>query len=124
MAANLLAKKFDRNHTPMRRDTNFTGASLLTMDSPTGDKHNSPTVWMQNAAESQKPLTRTTSPAAPSDLRPPSTMKRNPRPRISRPSANFTGVLGSLFLRARRTHNDAKIGASVRMKNGLTDWNQ
>ena len=33
------------NHTPINKEASFTGASALTIDSPTGDKNSSPNVW-------------------------------------------------------------------------------
>ena len=33
------------SHTPINKEASFTGASELTIDSPTGDKNSSPNVW-------------------------------------------------------------------------------
>jgi hypothetical protein len=44
VAANLLAAAVERNQTPINKEANFTGANLFTIESPIGDKHNSPKV--------------------------------------------------------------------------------
>lgn len=41
----ILATKDESIQTPINRDANFGGESLVTTESPTGDKHNSPIVW-------------------------------------------------------------------------------
>ena len=38
------AAEFAKNHIPINKEINFTGESFVTMESPTGDKHNSPIV--------------------------------------------------------------------------------
>ena len=42
--ANKLEAAADKNHTPIKRETNLAGESLVTADKPIGDKHNSPKV--------------------------------------------------------------------------------
>ena len=37
----MLAKNEDNIHTPIIKEANFTGANLVIIDNPTGDKHNS-----------------------------------------------------------------------------------
>ena len=40
-----LANADDNIQTPINNDANLGGDNLVTTDKPTGDKHNSPTVW-------------------------------------------------------------------------------
>lgn len=42
--ARIFAMALVKNHTPIKRHVNLTGESLETIDSPIGDKHNSPNV--------------------------------------------------------------------------------
>ena len=44
MPASQFATKLIRNHTPIISDASLSGASLVTIDSPTGEMHNSPVV--------------------------------------------------------------------------------
>jgi hypothetical protein len=41
----ILATKLLRNQTPISSEASFTGASLVTIESPMGDRSNSPKVW-------------------------------------------------------------------------------
>ena len=45
MPASQLATKLIRNHTPIISDASRSGASLVTIDRPTGEMHSSPVVW-------------------------------------------------------------------------------
>lgn len=40
-----LATAEESIQTPIKRDANLTGANFVIIDSPTGDRHNSPIVW-------------------------------------------------------------------------------
>ena len=42
--ANILEAAADKNHTPIKRETNLAGESFVTADNPIGDRHNSPKV--------------------------------------------------------------------------------
>ncbi|KAG0734988.1 hypothetical protein G6F24_018827 [Rhizopus arrhizus] len=46
MPDRLLPMPVDRNQPPMPKPTRRTGASLVTIDRPIGDRHSSPTDWM------------------------------------------------------------------------------
>ena len=46
----LFAAAFERNQTPMSSDANFTGATFVTYESPTGERQSSPKVWKAYAA--------------------------------------------------------------------------
>ena len=51
-------------------------------------------------------------------------MTRKPSAMPSRPSANFTGVEGSMLRRASATQRAENPGAKTTMKIALSDWNQ
>lgn len=42
--ANLLAAALDKNHTPINKEANFSGASFTSIAKSIGDKHNSPII--------------------------------------------------------------------------------
>src|SRR4051812_42609454 len=46
MPDRLLPIPVDRNQPPMPKPTRRVGASLVTIDRPIGDRHNSPTDWI------------------------------------------------------------------------------
>src|SRR6478672_8023132 len=48
----LLPMPVDRNQPPMPKPTSFIGASLVVIDRPIGDRHNSPMDWIQSPANS------------------------------------------------------------------------
>src|SRR2546430_393577 len=108
------------NQRPMKSDTYFTGATLVTMESPTGERQSSPQVCTTYAATNQNGLT-----SAPPSLRwAPITMKMKPAPTSSMANAILMGVLGSRPRRASAVQSAAKKGAKIRMASEFTDWNQ
>src|ERR1700685_2869272 len=104
----------------MSKEANRTGATLVTYDSPTGDRHSSPSVWNVYAANSQIGLTST-----PVSARlPPRTMNTNPTPSRKSPATILSAVEGSRRRRPRALHMAAKMGANTRIAKGFTDWYQ
>ena len=95
-----------------------TGDSLVTIDSPTGDRHSSPRVWKKKAPTSH--IIEALPAAFCSSTAP--IMHTKPMPRAIRPKANLTGELGSRL--SMRVHRPASSGESRMMNSGLSDWNQ
>lgn len=119
--ANILEAAADKNHTPIKRDMNLAGESLVTADSPIGDKQSSPKVIITYMATSQSGLTVVT----PASIIPAGKVSnRNPPERKIKPMAILEGSDGSRFLELSIGHNMANKGANIRIASGLTDWNQ
>src|ERR1700693_4544188 len=53
-----LPRAIEANQTPIMNPTMRAGASLVTVESPTGERHSSPTVWRRYTAVSHSGLTR------------------------------------------------------------------
>src|ERR1051325_9929366 len=118
--ASLFAAAFARNQTPINSDANRTGATLVTYDNPTGERHSSPHVWKRYAATNQNGLTSTPLSALP----PPMTMNKKPIASSTRPSTILSAVEGSRPADPRPVHSMANSGAKMRIASGFTDWNQ
>src|SRR6476661_6710178 len=116
----LFAAAFARNHTPIRSDAKRTGATFVTYESPTGDRHNSPHTWNRYASVNHIALAFTPVSA----ILPPITMKRKPVPSRARPSTIFSAVDGSFPARPSFTQSAANSGANATTKNAEIDWNQ
>src|SRR5678815_627022 len=52
MPDRLLPIPVERNHPPMPKPTSRSGASLVTIERPMGERHSSPTDWMQYTVNS------------------------------------------------------------------------
>src|ERR1700761_36578 len=115
----LLPMRVDRNQPPMPKPTRRSGASLVTIDRPIGDRHSSPTDWITYTMKSVQngilPFASTISDRAAINSAKASPLKISPRP-------NLRGIDG--LLRPMRTQTQARIGAMVMMASELTDWNQ
>src|SRR5690606_12164391 len=120
MPDRLLPIAVDRNQPPMPKPTRRTGASLVTMDRPIGDRHSSPTDWItytmnrvQDGIFSVCGSTR---------LFRANISSRKARPLKMMPRPNLRGIDGlalPIF-----TQIQAITGARVMMASELTDWNQ
>src|SRR5512139_1439537 len=117
----LLPIPVDRNQPPIPRPTSRTGASLVTIDRPIGDRHNSPTTWTTYVAISVQngilPSSLTRFDSA-------NISSRNARPLNIRPRPNFRGIDGFNLRRASHTQSQATTGASTMTASAETDWNQ
>src|SRR5690606_494896 len=119
MPDRLLPMPVDRNQPPMPRPTRRTGASLVVIDRPIGDRHNSPIDWITYTA------TRVHSgilPNASTMLDSATISSRNARPLKIRPRPNLRGIDG--LARPSLIQIQAITGARVRIATELTDWNQ
>src|SRR6195256_5604421 len=94
-----LPSESERNQTPIIEPTSRVGASLVTVERPTGLRLNSPMVWKKDTATSHQKLTGPLCEAIHAAM----ATTRNPRPRLKRPRANFAGLEGSR--RPGRGHN-------------------
>ena len=112
--------KEEDNHTPINKDTNLIGASLVIIDNPTGLKHSSPQVWITYKAINQYILIW---PCAGKKEEPMANTKK-PKPVKNTPMANFKGMEGSLPLLPSLIHILANSGAKITTEIGLMDWNQ
>ena len=113
-----LARKFEPNHAPIMNDTMRAGASLVTIDSPTGDRQSSPIVCQKYAPTIHQSAARPDSPA--SAWFTPWSMKTKPSASRIKPKHILIGAGGSSFLRASLVQNHANSGAKMKMIAGLT----
>ena len=118
MPARLLPMAMDRNQQPMAMPPRRTGASLVVMERPMGDRHNSPTDWITYTANS---VQNGILPASLTMLDSATISSRKARPLKIRPRPNLRGIEG-LFLPSF-THIHAMTGARVMIAIELTDWN-
>ena len=120
MPASQFATKLIRNQTPIISDARRSGASLVTIERPTGEMQSSPIVWNRYASTSHHMLALPW--AAWSYTAP--TIHRKPMPREHQAGHHLRGVGGLRPCAASLPHNAVNSGASSTMKSGLTDWNQ
>src|SRR5262245_14551014 len=119
MPDRLLPMPVDRNQPPMPKPTRRSGASLVTIDRPIGDRHSSPMDWIQYTANSVQNGIR---PAAETSLDRANISSRKARPLKIRPRPNLRGIGGLAGPSFTQIH--AMIGARVMIATELTLWNQ
>src|SRR5512145_1328772 len=108
MPERLLQMPVDKNQAPMPKPTSRTGASLVTIDRPIGDRHSSPTDWIAYTVNSVQNGMR---PASFTRLDNANMSSRNARPLKIRPRPNFRGIEGLALPLASKTQTQATTGA-------------
>src|SRR5829696_8411106 len=110
--------KFARNHTPIIIDTIRAGATLVTKESPIGERYSSPTVKTAVDVMSHHTL-----PGVPAVMpRAAAIMIRNPSPVSAQPIAIFTMLEGSWFFFACDAQSAVSAGVKNQIMKGLNDW--
>ncbi len=111
--------KLERNIKPIINETIRAGETLVTSDKLIGDKYSSPMVnkSVQKTGQNQLPFSSPIKPA-------PTTITMKDKPKMVDPIAILPTLVGSLPLRACHAQNMSRRGASIKINNGLKDWNQ
>ena len=117
--ATLFPRPVVAKYSPIISDAYLAGASLVTNESDTGDKLNSPIVWNKYASTNQyiaeDPVLSFSTAAA--------LINKNPIPIISRPIIIVKREDASLPFNFRLAQKAATVVPKVMIKNALSDWN-
>src|SRR5690606_22912458 len=120
MPDSLLPIAVDRNQPPMPKPIRRTGASLVTIDRPIGDRHSSPIDWITYTMNRvQNGIFRL---CGSTRLDSANISSRKARPLKMMPRPNLRGIDGLFLPSLIQIH--AMIGARVMIASEFTDWNQ
>src|SRR5258706_585140 len=111
--------KLARNHTPIIIDTMRTDATLVTNDSPNGDRYSSPNVYNTGLPTNQRMLRLASADARPFAA---AIMMMNPSPSSTQPMAILVRLVGSWFRARCQPHSDVSSGVNRKIMNGLNAW--